>query len=98
MLKHLVLFQIEGQTEAQETAMIAAFEGLVDTIPELHSLRMGRNVSPRDTTYSHALVSEHDDLDGCLAYVNHPAHQAAIAAHLAPYMKARAIVDFTTPA
>lgn len=94
MLKHLVMFRIEGQTEAQEAEMIRVFEGLVDVIPDARNLRMGRNVSPRDDQFTHGLYSEHDDVDQCLRYVNHPAHQAAVAAHLAPYMKARAIVDF----
>jgi hypothetical protein len=97
MVKHLVFFRLEGQSEAQETAMIRAFEALVSEIPELLSLRMGRNVSPRDDQYTHGLVSEHADVTACLAYVNHPAHQAAIAEHLAPFLKARAIVDFELP-
>lgn len=94
MLKHLVMFRLEGQTEAQEAEMIRVFEGLTAAIPDARNLRMGRNVSTRDDQFTHGLYSEHDDVEQCLRYVNHPAHQAAVATHLAPYMKARAIVDF----
>lgn len=96
MLKHMVLFRLEGLSDSQEAAMIEAFESLVSVIPELRSLRMGRNISPRDDQFTHGLLSEHDDMAACMAYVNHPAHQAAVAEHLAPYLKQRAIVDFET--
>ncbi|MEB3283942.1 MAG: Dabb family protein [Candidatus Sericytochromatia bacterium] len=97
MLKHMVFFRLDGLAEEQEAAMIEAFEGLVSVIPELLSLRIGRNISTRDDQFTHGLFSEHPDMAACMAYVNHPAHQAAIAQHLAPYMKHRAIVDFECP-
>jgi hypothetical protein len=94
MLKHMVMFRLEGQTPEQEAEMIRVFEGLCAEIPEARNLRMGRNVSPRDDQFTHGLYSEHDDVEQCLRYVNHPAHQAAVATHLAPFVQARAIVDF----
>lgn len=93
MVKHMVFFRLEGLTDAQETAMTEAFESLVAVIPELRSLCLGRNISTRDDQFTHGLISEHDDMTACMAYVNHPAHQAAVAEHLAPYLKQRAIVD-----
>jgi len=94
MLKHMVMFRLEGQTPEQEAEMIRVFEALGADIPDVRNLRMGRNVSPRDDQFTHGLYSEHDDVEQCLRYVNHRAHQEAVASHLAPFMKARAIVDF----
>lgn len=94
MLKHVVLFRLEGQTPEQEAAMLAACGGLMGVIPELKSFSMGRNYSPRDDQFTHCLVTDFDDLDACMRYVNDPRHVEVVQAHIAPYMKARAIADY----
>jgi hypothetical protein len=35
-----------------------------------------------------------DDMDAVCRYLEHPAHKAAIADHLAPVMEHRAVVDY----
>lgn len=94
MLKHVVSFRLEGQSPEQEAAMLAACKGLLGVIPELKSFSMGRNVSPRDDQYTHCLVTEFDDLDACMRYVVDPRHEAVVAEHIKPYLKARMIVDY----
>lgn len=94
MLKHVVLFRLEGQSAEQEAAMLAACGGLLGVIPELKSFSMGRNVSPRDDQFTHSLVTDFEDLDACMRYVNDPRHVEVVEAHIKPYMKARAIVDY----
>ncbi len=94
MLKHVVLFRLEDQSAEQEAAMLAACHGLMGVIPELKSFTMGRNVSPRDDQFTHSLVTDFDDLAACMAYVNDPRHVAVVDAHIKPYVKARAIVDY----
>ncbi len=94
MLKHVVLFRLEGQSAEQEAAMLAACRGLLGVIPELKSFSMGRNVSPRDDQFTHCLVTDFDDLDACMRYVNDPRHVAVVDEHLKPYVKARAIADY----
>lgn len=94
MLKHVVLFRLEGQSAEQEAAMLAACHGLLGVIPELKTFSMGRNESPRDDQYTHCLVTDFDDLDACMRYVNDPRHVAVVDAHIKPYVKARAIADY----
>ena len=94
MLKHVVAFKLEGQSPDQEAAMLAACRGLMGVIPELKSFSMGRNYSPRDDQFTHALVTEFDDLDACMRYVNDPRHVEVVNAHIAPFVKARMIVDY----
>jgi hypothetical protein len=94
MLKHVVFFRLEGQSPEQEAAMLAACGGLMGVIPELKSFTMGRNVSPRDDQFTHSLVTDFDDLDACMRYVNDPRHVEVVQTHIAPYVKGRAIVDY----
>lgn len=94
MIKHVVCFTLDEMPEEQEAALLAAFNGLLGVIPEIKAFTMGRNVSDRDQTYTHALVSEFEDMDAVRRYLVHPAHEAAIANHLKPVMRGRAIVDY----
>ena len=94
MIKHVVAFQLEGMSETQEAAMLEAFRALEAQIPELKSVSMGRNVSDRDQTYTHCLVTEMDDMAAVGRYLVHPAHQSAVTEHLQPFMKARAVIDY----
>lgn len=95
MIKHVVAFRLKPMPAEQEEALLAAFHALEAQIPELRSFSMGRNVSDRDQRYTHCLVSTMDDMEAVGRYLVHPAHQAAIADHLAPVMEERMIVDYT---
>lgn len=94
MIKHVVAFTLKEMTADQEAALLAAFNGLVGVIPELKSFSMGRNVSDRDQTFTHCLVSEMEDMEAVRRYLVHPAHERAVEEHLKPVMISRAIVDY----
>lgn len=94
MIKHVVAFKLKPMPAEQEEALLAAFRGLMGQIPELRSFTMGRNVSDRDQSFTHCLVSEMDDMAAVGRYLVHPAHKAAIDDHLAPVMEHRMIVDY----
>lgn len=94
MIKHVVAFKMEGQTPAQAQAMLAACRGLLAQIPELKSFSMGTNISPRDQSHTHCLVSEFDDMEAVMRYVAHPAHVEVLNTHIAPYATSRMIVDY----
>lgn len=93
MLQHVVLFRLEGQSAEQESAMLAALNALGSEIPALHSFRFAKNLSPRESHFTHVLVSEVADWAALQAYLDHPAHVAAIQAHVAPFQTAKAIAD-----
>ena len=94
MIKHVVAFTLREMPADQEAALLAAFNGLMGLIPELHSFSMGRNISDRDQTFTHCLVSEMEDMVAVGRYLKHPAHEAAIEEHLKPVMISRSIVDY----
>ena len=94
MIKHIVVFQFEGLDAAKEAEMTAAFHAMFDQIPELRSLSFGPNLSPRDKTFTHALVEEFDDMDALARYVAHPVHDKLVQDFVAPYAKTRHIVDY----
>jgi hypothetical protein len=94
MIKHVVNFKFKEMPPAQEAALKAAMLAMVGPIPELRSLSFGRNISPRDTTYTHCLVEEFDDMEALGRYVVHPVHEALLEEHIKPWVEHRTIVDY----
>lgn len=94
MIKHVVTFTLKDMSPEQEEKLLAAFRALDGQIPEVKSFTMGRNISDRDQTYTHCLVSEFEDMEAVGRYLKHPAHVAAIEEHLAPVMERRAVIDY----
>lgn len=93
MLQHVVLFRLEGYSPEQEAAMTTVLNGLASEIPALKSFRFGKNLSPRDDRYTHLLVAEVEGWDALQAYLDHPAHVAAIQTHIGPHQRMKAIAD-----
>lgn len=94
MITHVVAFKLKPMAEAQEQALLDAFNGLMGVVPELEAFHMGRNVSDRDQTYTHALVGRMADMEAVGRYLRHPAHVAVVKDHLEPVMLERHILDF----
>jgi hypothetical protein len=80
---HIVLFRPRQDLSADErTALAAAFEEAVRTIPSVRSARVGRRVThgrPYEqlmrVNYEYAAILEFDDAAGLEAYLEHPAHR-----------------------
>ncbi|SDN00948.1 Dabb family protein [Actinacidiphila guanduensis] len=82
MIRHLVLFKLnEGVSRDEErvAAGARAFEELGAKVPEVRSWECGWNVTDRPVAYDFAINSSVEDTDALGRYLEHPAHQAAVA-------------------
>ncbi|WP_405779028.1 Dabb family protein [Streptomyces sp. NBC_00859] len=82
MIRHLVLFKLnEGVTrdEPRVAAGARAFAELGGLIPEAEFWECAWNISDRPIAYDFAINSAVPDADALKRYIEHPAHQAAVA-------------------
>jgi hypothetical protein len=97
MIRHLFVGTArEGVTPQQLETLCEAWRSLPAQIPEIRRMTAGRNISPRDQTYSVALVADFDTVEAWSIYMDHPAH-LAISQRLTPQLikaDSRAAVQF----
>jgi len=82
MIRHLVLFKLnEGvrKDEPRVRAGAAGFFELGPLVPEVASWECGWNLADRPIAYDFAINSSVADADALKRYLEHPAHQAAVA-------------------
>ena len=81
MIRHIVLFTLTADSEAQRAADTSEMEerltALVGVIPGLRTMSIKRDLGLVEGHWDIALVSEHDDNAALEAYQAHPAHLAA---------------------
>lgn len=98
MFRHVVMFSFaDGTTDEQKEAIRDALRRLPEIIPEVRAYRFGDDLGLRDDNFDFVLTADFDDLDGFLAYRDHPDHQKAVAEFIAPTVKRRAAVQFEWP-
>lgn len=82
MIRHLVLFKLNDGVERDEPRVVAgarAFEELGALVPGVLSWECGWNITDRPVAYDFAINSSVADTTALVAYLEHPAHQAAVA-------------------
>jgi hypothetical protein len=82
MIRHLVLFKLNegvGKDEERVGAGARAFAELGARVPEVASWEWGWNVADRPIAYDFAINSSVPDTDALKRYLEHPAHQEAVA-------------------
>jgi hypothetical protein len=96
--RHIVLLRFEGAGDDQIDDIINALHELPAQVPSLRSYVVGRDagVNPGAGNFDVAVVADCDDVDGYIAYRDHPAHQKVIAEKIAPLLTARAAVQHPT--
>ena len=88
MIHHNVLFKFKPQTtdEAKE-AVIRELEALTAEIPEIHSLRVGKNFSDRGKGFELMLISTFNTLEDLQVYGKHPKHLHVIGTYIKPHLE-----------
>lgn len=96
MLTHIVCWKYKAETtETERAEHVAKLRALVDAIPELLTLTVGRDVLKLDRSFDTGLVSTYADRAGLDAYTIHPAHQEVV--ELGKRIAERVVsVDFLT--
>ena len=82
MIRHLVLFKLDEGVERDDPRVVAgveAFRPLGDLVDELRFWELGWNISDRPIAYDFAINSSVPDTAALVRYLEHPAHQAAVA-------------------
>lgn len=99
MVKHIVMWNIRGETPAQKREAVAflksRFEGLVGVVPGLLVLEIGVDSSGVDYACDVVLYSEFDSQASLDGYASHPEH-LRIRAELGDMRTARHQVDYAT--
>ncbi|MBV9076022.1 MAG: Dabb family protein [Methylobacteriaceae bacterium] len=101
MIKHIVMWDVQGASEQELRANIArlkdAFEGLRGRVPGLLHLEVGSDESNVDYACDVVLYSEFESRAALSAYATHPAHLQVREA-LQGLRIARYQVDYATAA
>jgi hypothetical protein len=78
MVKHIVMWNVRGETSAQKKEAAAlvktAFESLTGKIPGLTRLEVGLDVSAVDYACDVVLYTEFESQESLDAYATHPEH------------------------
>lgn len=94
MIRHVSLFSFaEGVTAAQREAVTSALEGLSAAIPELRDYRFGPDAGINAGNFDYGVVADFDDVDGYLAYRDHPEHRRVLVEVIAPIISSRSAVQ-----
>jgi quinol monooxygenase YgiN len=94
VIQHIVLFRLNAdQDEAVIAEHMAAFEALVDIIPEIMQLEVKRDLVGRPVSCHFGLVSQFADMDALRRYQQHPEHVAAFE-ELKPHLDHMLVLDY----
>lgn len=95
MFRHVVMFRWnEDVTSDEVSATGRALDALPALVPTILDYRHGDDAGVNSGNFDYVVVADFDDVEGYLAYRDHPDHQALIAAHIAGRVADRAAVQF----
>lgn len=95
MIRHVSLFTFAPDaTAAQREAVTVALVALSEMIPELRSYHFGPDAGINEGNFDYAVVADFDDVDGYIAYRDHPEHRRVLVEVIAPIIAARSAVQF----
>lgn len=77
MIRHIVMWRLNGAETGQAAAIKAALEALNGKIPGLIRLEVGIDVSREEASADVVLVSDFTDRAALAAYHHHPEHLKA---------------------
>ena len=84
MIEHVVFFAVRPGEDA--SGMIQALSDLRDAIPGVVSLSVGESFTARGKAFTHGLIVRLESRDALQAYLEHPAHVAAVEKHVKPIL------------
>ena len=95
MIRHVVTFRwTPAATEEQKRRVAAELARLPALVPSLRDYRIGANLGVNPGTFDFAVAADFDDVDGYLAYRDHPEHRAIVAEFIQPIVTERAAVQY----
>jgi len=95
MIRHVVMFRWEPEVdEAHIASVAAALDAMVPQIPSIRAYTHGRDLGVNVGNHDYVVVADFADVDGYLAYRDHPVHTQLIADHIAGRVAERAALQF----
>ncbi|HXO23211.1 MAG TPA: Dabb family protein [Streptosporangiaceae bacterium] len=95
MIRHVVLFRwTPDATPEQQRRVTAELSRLPALVPSLRDYRLGANLGLNPGNFEFAVAADFDDVDGYLAYRDHPSHRAIVAEFIQPIVAERAAVQY----
>jgi len=92
---HCVMFRWNDDVDADHIARVkAGLDTMPDRIDSIRRYRHGTDAGVNAGTYDYAVMAEFDDVEGYLAYRDHPHHQRFIAELITGNVAERASVQF----
>jgi hypothetical protein len=74
MIKHIVFFKLEDNSEANKEAVKTRIMGMKGKIALLKHIEVGVNFSPEERAFDLALVTDFETKEDLQAYAIHPLH------------------------
>lgn len=95
MIKHIVAFRFKPEvTEARQDQILTDLRKFPDKFPAMRNWTCGRNISQRDTKFTHACVVEFDTEKELIDYLESHEHEEYVAKEFRPYIEERALVTY----
>ena len=95
MIRHVVLFRwTEETTEEQKQRVAAEIARLPSLVPSLRAFHIGSDLGINPGNFDFAVAADFDDVDGYLAYRDHPEHRAIVTEFIQPIVSERAAVQY----
>ena len=95
MIRHVVMMRwAAGATAEQQQRVATELSRLPALVPSLRAYRLGADLGVNPGNFDFAVAADFDDVDGYLAYRDHPEHRAIVAEFIQPIVAERAAVQF----
>ena len=97
MIKHTLAFRFRPDVPAETAeAVLAELATFPDRYPAMRNGSLGRNISTRDTTFTHAFSAEFDSEEDLRAYLESESHERFVRERWRPVIDRQAIVSYET--
>jgi Stress responsive A/B Barrel Domain len=95
MIRHVVLFRWTAEaTEEQKQHVAAELGRLPALVPSLRAFHIGSDLGINPGNFDYAVTADFNDVDGYLAYRDHPEHRAMISHFIVPLAAQRVAVQY----
>ena len=95
MVRHMAVFRwTDEATDEQKQHVAAELSRLPALIPSLRAYHIGSDLGINQGNFDVGVVADFDDVDGYLAYRDHPEHRAILVGFIRPILAERAAVQY----
>jgi hypothetical protein len=95
VIRHVAMFRWTPEaTPEQKERAAAELSRLPALIPSLRAYHLGSDLGVNQGNFDFAVAADFDDVNGYLAYRDHPEHRAILVQFIRPILQERAAVQY----